>query len=118
MGITDDFLNDDGNIVERYPEMEPAREFKLRKAMECADGFTMSVQATYGHYCRPRVSDATLYEAVEVGYPSEPDALLTPFAECPEGNLTQTVYGYVPVTVVDEVVAKHGGLVSVKDQDA
>ena len=35
----------------------------------CADGFTMSVQASEYHYSTPRRTDAESYTEVEVGYP-------------------------------------------------
>ena len=76
----------------------------------CADGFTMSVQAHAGAYCTPRIDGADKYEEVEVGYPSEREELLMEWAEEP-GKPTQTVYGYVPVQVVTNVLAKHGGIV-------
>jgi hypothetical protein len=76
----------------------------------CADGFTMSVQAFDGGYCTPRINGADKYEEVEVGYPSKPEELLMDWAEEPD-KPTQTVYGYVPVQVVTNVIAKHGGIV-------
>ena len=76
----------------------------------CADGFTMSVQAHQGAYCEPRMSGAPVYTHVEVGFPSEREDLLMQWAEEPE-KPTQTVYGYVPVQVVTNVIAKHGGIV-------
>ena len=81
------------------------------KQVVCADGFTMSVQAGGGHYCRPRISDAERYEAVEVGYPNEEEPLLMPYAESPKEPL-YTVYPYVPSDKVSLVIAKHGGIVS------
>ena len=30
---------------------------------------------------------------------------------CGDGDLTRTVYGYVPVEVVNELIEKHGGIV-------
>lgn len=81
---------------------------ELAPRVECADGFVMSVQVSKSHYCSPCINDAVEYESVEVGFPSEREELLMPFAEqedCP----TDTVYGYVPVSIVDEVIAKHGG---------
>ena len=36
----------------------------------CADGFSMSVQASETHYCSPREDGAEKYTAVEVGYPT------------------------------------------------
>lgn len=77
----------------------------------CADGFNMSVQVSGNHYCSPRVNDAVEYAEVEIGYPSEREELLMPFAEREE-HPTETVYGYVPVALVDEVIAKHGGFKS------
>ena len=76
----------------------------------CADGFTMSVQAFDGGYCEPRMNGAEKYTSVEVGYPSEREELLMQWAEEPD-KPTQTVYGYVPVEVVTNVLAKHGGIV-------
>tara|TARA_Y100000593_G_scaffold59273_1_gene109868 strand:- start:1760 stop:2122 length:363 start_codon:yes stop_codon:yes gene_type:complete len=76
----------------------------------CADGFTMSVQAHQGAYCSPRMSGAPKYTHVEVGFPSEREDLLMEFAEEPD-KPTQTVYGWVPVQTVTNVLAKHGGIV-------
>lgn len=79
--------------------------------LQCADGFTMSVQASYTHYCSPRDYLRTgNYASWEVGFPSQPDELLTQYAE-DESNPTGTVYGYVQTAVINAVIAKHGGLV-------
>ena len=75
----------------------------------CADGFSMSVQAFDGAYCSPRVDDAPVYTEVEVGYPSQRESLLLPYAENPDAP-TDTVYGYVPVETVFLVISKHGGM--------
>ena len=77
----------------------------------CADGFTMSVQASAYYYCQPEVRDADRYETVEVGFPTAKEPMLMPYAETPE-NPTDTVYAYVPVEVVTNVIVKHGGMVS------
>jgi len=77
----------------------------------CADGFTMSVQAHDGAYCTPRMSGAPKYTHVEVGFPSEREVLIMKYAEEPDVP-TQTVYGYVPVQTVTNVIAKHGGIVN------
>ena len=82
----------------------------------CADGFGVSIQASNCHYCEPRISqypgnDFTPYETVELGYPSEADEDLLPYQECPDReDPTESVYGYVPVSVVDKVIEKHGGI--------
>ena len=80
-----------------------------RKAITCADGFTMSVQASENHYCSPRLDVCVKYETVEVGYPSEKEDIFMPYAEEPE-KPCETVYAYVPVSQVTLVIAKHGGI--------
>ena len=76
----------------------------------CADGFTMSVQAHDGAYCTPRCDGASKYTHVEVGFPSQREDMLMKFAEEPDCP-TQTVYGWVPVQTVTNVLVKHGGIV-------
>ena len=77
----------------------------------CADGFTMSVQASAYNYCQPQEPAADRYETVEVGFPTAKEPMLMPYAETPE-NPTDTVYAYVPVELVTNVIVKHGGMVS------
>ena len=83
---------------------------KLNEAVVCADGFKMSVQANNTAYCEPRAMGQQSYSLVEVGFPSEEESLLMPWAESP-ADPTGTVYGYVPVDVVTNVIVKHGGMV-------
>ena len=77
----------------------------------CADGFSMSVQASETHYCSPRESGAEKYTAVEVGYPTQPEPQLMYLAEEPD-KPTMTVYPFVPAQLVALVIAKHGGMVA------
>jgi hypothetical protein len=79
-------------------------------AVECADGFRMSVQAHEGAYCSPR-DDTGPYTEVEVGFPSDREDLLMEYAETPS-EPTNTVYCWVPRQIVLMVIAKHGGMVS------
>ena len=82
----------------------------MNKRIKCADGFTMSVQASRYTHCSPRETGLGFYNSYEVGFPSEVEPLLMPYAEdesCP----TATVYGWVPVQVIVDIVAKHGGIV-------
>ena len=81
------------------------------KRIECADGFSMSVQASKYNYCEPRIDNANEYATVEVGFPSDYESLLVPWVEDPEAY-TNTVYGFVPVQVIVDVCAKHGGIVA------
>jgi hypothetical protein len=78
----------------------------------CADGFTLSVQASEMTYCTPRVDLADRYTHVEVGFPSEPEPLLSDWQEVPGEDPCEGVYPYTPVEVVRAVIAKHGGIVS------
>lgn len=80
----------------------------FRKKIVCKDGFNMSVQGSSGHYCSPRKTQ-NWYTAMEIGYPSAKEDLIMEFAETPEAP-TDTVYGYVPCNIIEEVINKHGGI--------
>jgi hypothetical protein len=92
--------------------------FLVRPRAVCADGFSVSIQAGSFAYCTPRET-ATHYEAVELGYPNAPDPDLFEYMENNSEDRddsftdpTDTVYPYVPLEVIEKVVAKHGGIVS------
>jgi hypothetical protein len=75
----------------------------------CADGFQVSCQASKFHYCIPREDNAD-WTHIELGYPSaKPTIKIRTFAE-DKSDLLGTVYGYVPVKLVDEMLVKHGGI--------
>jgi hypothetical protein len=139
----------DPTLSAAFPNL---RNMVIRDRMTCADGFSLSIQYSPGHYCNGRERflggdmknrDDPLPEprTVEVGFPSEPEPLLAPYAEEAKrlylsgnfkfvrsleysqgwrrwlakvwpkvSNLTETVYAQVPVEVVDQVIAKHGGV--------
>jgi hypothetical protein len=84
--------------------------FKMNKKVVCKDGFTMSVQAGETQYCYPRETGADRYTEVEIGFPNMSEDLLLEYAE-DSHRPTETVYPYVPVSVVSLVIAKHGGMV-------
>ena len=84
---------------------------RLNTEIVCSDGFSMSVQANEYAYCEPRHGDAKAYTHVEVGFPTEPEELLLDYAE-DRDDPTGTVYGYVPVALVYDVIVKHGGVIS------
>lgn len=83
----------------------------MNKKIICADGFSMSVQASEYNYCRPRVDNARRYFSVEIGYPSEKETLIIDYAENPK-RPTETVYPWVPAAIISLICAKHGGIVS------
>jgi len=83
----------------------------LNEAVVCADGFKMSVQANNTAYCEPRAMGQQMYSLVEVGFPSAMEPMLMPWAENSD-DPTDTIYAYVPVEIVTNVLVKHGGMVS------
>jgi len=82
---------------------------QMSQAIRCKDGFLMSVQVSYAHYCSPRENGAYPYSELEIGFPSELEELLMEYAECSEQPPTKKVYAYVPLDVVMKVIEKHGG---------
>jgi hypothetical protein len=83
--------------------------YRVMPRVVCADGFEMSVQASSTHYCTPRENEEPYYSTVEVGYPSQVVPELLPYIDGSDGNPTESVYGGVPVDVVNRIVAAHGG---------
>ena len=88
------------------------RRFIRTPPVICKDGFTMSVQASETHYSEPK-GFADEYSEVEIGFPSDMENLIMDYCEDHQ-DPCGTVYGYVPVKLVDRVIDKHGGI----DEDA
>ena len=80
-----------------------------RPRVRCKDGYTVSVQAGYGIYSIPR-RDADSYTKVDLGYPSRMGKSIIEYAENP-GSPTETIYAFVPVEEVDDLLKSHGGIV-------
>ena len=78
--------------------------------IHCKDGFSISIQGSNTSYCSPRESllDMKDYTELELGFPSEMDTLIEAYAE--EEGTNDTVFPYVPVKVIEALVAKHGGV--------
>lgn len=106
---TNEFLNE-FLVLERLNSW-PYPFQVLRPMVVCKDGFKVSIQASAGHYCYPRIdTDRSIpYEKVELGFPSEAVPEWLEYAE-EQYDPTDTVYGYVPVELVDIGLAKHGGI--------
>lgn len=94
--------------VRKYPG---AFSFKEQVPLiYCMDGTTLSVQTGQNLYCSPR-EDYGPWTAVEVGFPSRGFAQLMPYIDGDEDtDPTQTVYGYVPIHIVEEVIESCGGI--------
>lgn len=84
------------------------KEYNVRPRIICNDGFKMSVQGSRGHYCKPRHNEP-YYSEMEVGYPSEVEESILEYAEN-VGNPTDSVYGWVPVEIIQNIIDKHGGI--------
>jgi hypothetical protein len=78
------------------------------KLLSCKSGFSVSVQASRTNYCTPR-NDVGPYTLVELGFPTSIEPLIIGFAEDAD-NPTETVYGYVPVGLVQALIIKHNGI--------
>ena len=96
-----------------YEEYKGHYPNSVRPGIKCQDGFQVSIQAGDGLYCEPRVNlEDGNYDSVELGCPNQIEPLILEYAENPE-HPTDTVYAQVPIQVVDELIAKHGGIVNV-----
>ena len=105
------YLLDPANLKEEFKSgYALERGFRQVNSIRCAGGLELSVQASSTHYCTPRNS-AGPWTAVEIGFPSEQVEEFMEYAENPDAP-TDTVYGYVPVEVVEAVINKHGGIVA------
>ena len=77
-------------------------------ALKAADGFTVSVQASEYAYCSPRENSGP-YTFVECGYPSQLPSAWAEWAG--EPDTTQTVFAYIPLSVVALEFSRRGGLI-------
>jgi hypothetical protein len=94
---------------------------RIVDAIECHDGFHISVQGHYGAYCAPRQNDAEPYYQVECGFPSGRVPELRQYKDgekVSDDTDMESVYGYVPVDTVIELLAAHGGIKGPKDWTA
>lgn len=82
---------------------------QFRPRIICNDGFSMSVQASQYAYCMPRKTNNDSYTEMEIGFPDKIDELIWEYAE-DKSNPTETVYGYVPIEVINAVIEKHKGI--------
>ena len=77
--------------------------------IECADGFSLSVQCDKHKYCYPKEDYSDVYTSVEVGFPSSSPEFILGYAEWAEYP-TETIYTYVPIELVERLILLHGGV--------
>ena len=83
---------------------------KQYRRVYCQVGYSVSIQAGKHKYSCPR-DDYGPYIEVELGFPSSADPMLDGYAET-FNDPTDTVYPYVPVGIVRDLIIKHGGATS------
>lgn len=76
-----------------------------RPIAKCDDGFGLSIQASSAHHCEK--GENGIYKSVELGCLSSPEESLSEYKDWDDSS----TYGYVPVEVVDAIIAKHGGII-------
>ena len=85
--------------------VHPAGGWRIpTERIECADGFSVSIQAGMHNYCMPRLNIAE-WAAFELGDPSAQDDLLSGYKE-----VGSEIYPYVPADTIEKLIEKHGGL--------
>jgi hypothetical protein len=81
---------------------------ELTPLIYCMDETTLSVQSGAHNYCTPQDNNGP-WTHVEVGFPSKHFELLDEYQDgddVPE----KSVYGYVPIEIVEECIAQCGGI--------
>lgn len=95
-------------LKETSGEMEP------RPSIVCADGYLVSVQAGHGAHSIPReAADSDEYSHVEIKV-STRDRDLDEYYDGDADSIDEKdrylAYGNVPISVVEGVISKHGGI--------
>ena len=116
-----EFIKNNLKVKVLYGSKDPLMKHIMTSSrlpqIHCIDGFSMSVQVGYSLYSKPK-KVAKRYSEVEIGFPSEREPLIEEYVELgifdtAQGkgvDYTDTVYPYVPVKVVNQVLKKHGGI--------
>lgn len=97
------------NTQEWLDKNKQNKPYEVIPCMRFADGNHVSVQASACHYCLPR-EDQGPWTHVELGFPSFTPELVMEYCD-DTSDPTGTVYGYVPIGLVDCLANLHGGIV-------
>lgn len=84
----------------------------IRPMVVCKDGFSLSIQASSGHYCVPAANNRTDYTELELGCLSEVVPELNGYMDpgSDEKGYSRAVFAYVPRELVKSILRKHGGI--------
>jgi hypothetical protein len=96
-------------VNEYLAEKKRSAEYPVAPAMHFKRGGRMSVQASSAHYCSPK-SNTGPYTTVEVlvlGRTKAPKTFGKPSEKFEDGD---RLFAWVPVEVVNEEIARRGGL--------
>lgn len=92
--------------------------FKITKKLKLADGTELSIQASDGYYCSPRMwcKSYSEYNQFEIGFPTNAILQIMPYIDgYDDTDPTDTVYGYVPKEIIEAVIEERGGVVGFRD---
>ena len=94
--------------------MEEGRDEAWRKIttrLLLCDGSSLSIQASGNHYRSPRCDfdEYTSYSEFEIGFPSEHMDELAAYQDG-QGDQTSSVFGYVPMQVIESLITARGGV--------
>ena len=80
----------------------------INKRLVCADGFWLSVQGDRDKYSKPRLKEFNVYayDSMEL---MASELLPQEFNEYLD-NEHNRIYGYVPVEMIESLLANHGGV--------
>lgn len=83
-------------------------------AVKCADGFWISIQGHEGAYSKPRQTCYNIYEYDEMEIKTS-EVLPERFNQYRDGD--SSIYGYVPVEIIESLLVEHGGIAETKLDD-
>ena len=98
-------------VVQPATDNYPAT-IAVRRLIRCKSGLELSVQASATHYCVPRVNTGP-YDKVEVMVMAGASAIPAAWHEYRDDNSGYDLYAYIPVTMVNELIHNHGGVVKI-----
>jgi len=108
-----DLVESKGSIKSRnYPHFTINTAFRMFNGFDLKDGIRMSIQASYGHYCSPRETlyDLNEYSSMEFALIDNKGEFLTVTDVLPTfkrldeiEEYFNTVYGYVPVDLINDL---------------
>jgi len=114
-----DWINNWKKILNKKPDNEKKYFHYVIPKLFCKDGFNVSIQASSGHYCSPRHEEKLMafdyddsdiiHTEFELGFPSEKEELILEYAE-EKNKPTGTVYGWVPLAIILQLIEKHEGI--------